>query len=88
MERAWGSVIGKFIKEGLGIGGVELRPRLIEGGSHLGKNIPGRGDTKCKGPEAGMCLAGLRFRRRRMCRRRLSEQGVSGGMRARGDLGR
>lgn len=39
-----------------------------EGGSHVGvrgRNIPGRGRSKCKGPEVSMCLACLRKQRPR-----------------------
>lgn len=64
------SVIDKFTKEGLKVRGLELRPRVVSGGSHAGKNIPG--DRKPKGAEAGMCVAGLRYRRR------WSEQGATG----------
>lgn len=53
-----GSVIDGFIKEGLRVRVLELRPRVIEVGSHVGKVIPG--DRMCKGPEAGMCGAGWR----------------------------
>ena len=39
---------------------VALRPEWHEGASHVKmwrKNILGRGDSKCKGPEAGMSLS-------------------------------
>lgn len=65
-----GSVVDKFIKEGLEVRGLELRLRVVSGGSQAGKNIPG--DRKPKGAEAGMCVAGLRYRRR------WSEQGATG----------
>lgn len=64
-----GSVIDKFTKEGLEVRGLELRPRVVSVGSHAG-NIPG--DRKPKGAEAGMCVSGLRYRRR------WSEQGAPG----------
>lgn len=43
-----GSITDWFITEG-------LRNLDSEEGSDLGKDIPGRRDRKCKGPEAGMC---------------------------------
>lgn len=40
-----GSVIDRRTS---GMGECRARPGLIKGGSHLGKNIPGGGDTKSK----------------------------------------
>ena len=40
-----------------------LNKGVKEGGKHTnvwGKSIPGRGHSKCKGPETGVCLAYLR----------------------------
>ena len=47
-----GSVTDWFITKGLRDLDIKLRPGLTEGGSHLGKTIPGGRDRKCKGPEA------------------------------------
>ena len=59
----------KNIKQGVGYsfnkGGQEKPHReddkLVEArGRYPGRSAPGQGNSKCKGPEAGMCLVGSR----------------------------
>lgn len=53
-------------------GAFEQRPEEAEGVSHVdtwGKNIPGRGSSQCKGPEAGTRL---------ICWRNSQEAGLAG----------
>lgn len=53
----------------------DLGPQWHKGASHVtqwGKSVPGRGNSKCKGPAAGMCLERTRY---------WKEAGVAGGHR-------